>query len=294
MKGKKGSSIALAREVQSLCAGGLSRRAVARMLGMTHGQVQGLLQTAERNRVREFDRVHLGTPMTLTGDWIVIGDVHVPCTDYPFAQLVLRVAQRYGIRNLLIAGDMFNQDVFGAYADVVIPPSWADELKAAQYLFHEWVEAFDSIAVLMGNHDRRLQKWTNAELGASEIFGMVNSSDKITVSNYGYCTVLSADEKWRVTHPRGYSRVRLSLANEIAEHHDCHIISFHEHHTAMSYDTYGRHIIINAGTLANPENFAYAVLDDSRSPAMTNSFAMIRNGVGSLFGKYPLTDWTMI
>ena len=267
---------------------------IGKRFGMTRGKVAGIVKRQKEKDLnrRKFDTVALGTPFTLQGDFIIVGDVHVPTTDYDFASLVLVVAKKQGVKRLIIAGDMFNMDAFSLYEAVVASPSWREERDAARVLFHTWLEWFDDIYVIMGNHDRRLQKWAGGQLDESDIFGMVTSSDKVHVSNWGHLKVKTAQGDYMVTHSKEYSINQLTVANEMAQKYQCHMITHHEHHTAIGWDRYGRYVIVNNGGLFDQSKMAYVVLDSSKRPVMKNSFCMLKNGVPRLFGHVPFTDWS--
>jgi len=121
---------------------------------------------------------------------------------------------------------------------------------------------------------------------------MITSSDKVKTSNYGFLNVKSNGEPWRITHPKNYSINQLIVADQLAMKYQSNIMSFHEHHQSIGRDRYNHYTIMNVGCLADPSKLAYTVMDDSKSAGMVQGFAMLKNGVGSLFGRYPFTDWS--
>lgn len=279
----------------SLNAGGMSYSQIAKMCGATRGQVGNDIALWRREFSadrRKFEVVNLGTPLRIRCDnALIVGDVHVPCTDYDFSRLVLHVARKQDIKTLIVAGDMFNMDSWSKYQAVVPAPKWQEERDAARVLFSEWVEWFDDIYVLMGNHDRRLQKWSGGQLGEADIFGMVDSSTKVHTSNFGWMTAETAAGEWRVTHSSQYSINQLTVAEQLALKHQCNVITHHEHHAAVGWDRYGRYVIVNNGALVDPAKLAYVVLDDSKNAVTQNAFTVLRNGVPHLYGRAPMTDW---
>jgi len=251
-------------------------------------------QMREKKHGKDLVEWSLGTPWRLEGDWMIIGDVHVPYTDYEFSQLVALVARKNMSkpRRLLIAGDFFNMDTFSNYIHLVNIPTWKEERDAAKTLLHEWLETFDEIRMLMGNHDRRLQKFVNGEFDETDILSLVISNpDMVKMSGYGYCTIDTPGGVYRVTHPKNYSINQLVVADQLALKFGQHIISFHEHHLSAGYDRYKRYMVVNGGCLVDPDKLAYVKLDDSKSAGMAAGFVMLRNGAPQLFGKSPFTDW---
>ncbi len=223
---------------------------------------------------------------------MVVGDVHLPCTDVDFAGLLVRVAQKYALKRLIVGGDFFNMDAFSFYTNCIPPPSWTQERDAAREIIADWLDWFDEVYFLMGNHDRRLQRWANGEFDESDLFGMITSSDKCRYSNWGWCVVNTpAAYPWRVTHAKEYSVNQLTVAGELANKFQMNIISHHEHHLAHGWDKYKRFVTVNNGGLFDADKFAYAVLDDNKKSSMTKGFTRLQNGVAHIYGEYPYTDW---
>jgi predicted phosphodiesterase len=271
---------------------------LAKMEGTTRSAISGKIHRyglqLEDDKNRALFAANLGTPLKLKGDAMVVGDVHVPTTDYDFALLPAQIAQKHlkkGSRRLIIAGDFFNLDVFSTYSAILHHASWAEERDAGRALIKRWLDVFDEIYIVMGNHDRRLQKWAKGELDETDIFGMLIQNPRVVVSNYGWLTVETDSGPYRVTHGRNYSINQLTVSAELANKFQCNIISHHEHHLAVGWDRYGRWVIVNNGTLVNPAKLDYAVMDDGKNPNMKQGFTLLRNGTPHLFGKAPFTDW---
>jgi len=224
---------------------------------------------------------------------MIVGDVHVPFTDWEFAQRVVRVARKEKITKLLIAGDFWNYDHLSLYENAVVPPTWGQERDSGKRLIQAWGSWFESMDVIMGNHERRKSKRTNGHEDDEDIFSALAAVfPNLKSSIYGWCELISGGVPWRISHPRNYSVNQLSVADAVAQKFCVNTLTFHEHHLAIGYDRYGRHVIANGGCLADPRKLAYVHLDDSRSAGMKIGFAMIRNGSVTLFGKSPYTDWS--
>lgn len=285
------------QELLQLNRAGLTYSELAKRYGSTRGTVARAIANAKkgvRKTEAKFQRVRLGAPFALKGDAMIVGDVHVPTTDYQLARMVGTIAEKHltAPRKLIIAGDMFNFDSFSVYAPVVRAPSMRDELEAARQLLHDWLDVFAEIYVIMGNHDRRLQKWSAAEFEAADIFSMITTDPRVKVSNYGWCTLDTPGGRYRITHSRNYSVNAGTVAGELANKYQCHIICHHQHHLCKTLDRWKRYICIDNGGLFDVEQLAYVVLDDSKSPGMAQGFTMLRDGSPTLFGKFPFEDWT--
>jgi len=275
--------------IVSLHAAGKSYHEMALQFGVT---AEAIRSVCRRTKIpKEFDPTPLPDPLHLHGDFIVVGDVHVPYTNWEFAKLVGRVAEKTGIRRLVIGGDFFNLDSFSRYQHACSPATWAQERDAARVLIADWLEVFQDIYIVQGNHDRRLTNWTAAELDEGDIWGMINTSTKLHHTPYGYCVVTSNGVDWRITHPANYGRNQLTVMSDIANKYGSNVIGYHEHHAAQGWDVYKRWVIVNGGSLVDPCKLAYVALDDNRMAGMAAGFVVLRNGVANVLGAHPFTDW---
>jgi predicted phosphodiesterase len=280
----------VAPELYALNSGGVPYCDLQKKYHLTHGQISGAIDRYKQAKNRP--QVYLGEPLKLVGDYVIVGDVHIPCTNWGIADLVGRVAEKTDVRRLIIAGDFLNQDAFSCYPKNVKLPSWTEERDAARVLIRDWAEVFDEIIFTMGNHDRRLEKWSGGEFPGEDIFGILTMGNKkCKFSEYGYCMVNSGGVSWRVTHPKNYGRNQLVVASDLANKYSCNVWSLHEHHLSLGYDVYGKYICVNGGGLYDPDKMAYVCLDDSRSAGMIPGFGMLKDGVPTLYGKEPFTDW---
>ena len=223
------------------------------------------------------------TAWRLTGDWVLVGDLHCPFTDWGLAGQVGAEARKAGIRQLLICGDVFDMQALGAYAPVVPPAEALAEEKAGRYALRMWERTFETIRILTGNHDLRLFKALQGALGEAAVtaalLARLGADERTEWSVYGYAIIETETGEWRVTHPQNYSRNALNVARRLAAKHLQHIVTFHEHHNAVGFDDSGRFVIANVGCLADPNKLAYKMLADrSSTPEMCQGFALLKGG----------------
>ena len=258
--------------------------------GMIYRAQKGTDRTGEVGSPGLFDPLaELPPPLhDLSGDFIIIGDVHVPSTDYEFAQLPVMIAKKHlkKPRKLIIAGDWWNMDTFSCYPEIVKSVTFQQEAKASEHLMKILCEAFDEIYYIMGNHDRRIERFSRGQITPGML---MKERGNVTISEWGHCIV---NNTWRVTHSSNYSVNQLVVADQLAQKYQMNIIAHHSHQFAIGTDRYGRYTIINNGGLFDPGKLIYAILDDNKSPAMIPGFTMLKNGYPYLFGKIGMfTDW---
>ena len=283
----------------------ITKQTLADTLGCTFETLHSRLYRARKNSqkdaelgdTRKLFEYNLDEILQLSGDFLIVGDVHSPFTDYDFAQLVSLVAYKHLAkpRKLLVAGDLFDMGNFSKYETVIPAPTWQQERDALEALMREWLEVFDEIYVILGNHDRRMQKLTNGAFDENDLVRLIGvEPDKITSSIYGYCVIDTPMGEYRVTHPANYSQNQLTVAEKLSWKHNQHIISHHEHHVALGWDRYKNHLLVNNGCLADYNKFGYVNLDDNTSASMEQSFVLLKDGYPHVLGKKPpFTNWKL-
>lgn len=224
----------------------------------------------------------------VSGDWLVCGDVHLPTTNFALAYDMLETARYLGIKNLAIVGDLLNMDALSKYEHIMPPVRFADEVEPAIDMLAEYSGWFDQIKMVLGNHDHRLMKSLRGDFKADWYARILDAANgKLEISPYSHMELKSGKEKWRLTHPGNYSRVKGRVADTLAQKYQCNVVTFHEHHVAKMRDTFNRYTLINGGGLFDHEKMAYVMLVDNTSPIMCNGFVVIQNGTGEIVTPYP-------
>jgi hypothetical protein len=292
---------------------GLSVKEAAARLGVNYNNARRCKHIYTKNTRPEMiefhEEVYTGksTKVTLPvytghqthiGDAICVGDVHVPTTNWEIAEWVYQVGANTGIKTLIIAGDLLNVDAFSYYPPVVPEIDFGTEQLASKVLLAHYADQFDKIVITLGNHELRYMKARRGSVTTDELLALVSddrSRAKMEISPYPYMNVVSSGVNWHVTHPRDFSRQKITVGNKLAQKHQSNVVLFHQHHVGKSVDDYGRYVIIDGGGLFDDKKMAYVAMQDSTSPTMNNGFVVIRGGVGHLITPYPaytdLAQW---
>ena len=296
MKEKLLATPAQVQQIEDLSQSGLTPHQIARALGVIVADVNRIVLEAQQRRrsgIQELLKVNFGEPLVLHGDnWMVTSDWHVPETDWGMIERMIAIAQKHlrPPRQLVIAGDFFSQSQFSQYAALVPPAPWAQERDAAREILLTLLETFADIWIVMGNHDRRLIKWSAANLDESDVFGMVIQNPRVHVNKFAYCTLETTHGKWRATHPDAYRQKRGVTPGDLADRLDMNVISGHEHHSSLSVSPSGKHTAVSIGGLYDTSKIAYVQLTDSLRPAMVPGFSMLLDGYPYLFVD-GVTNW---
>lgn len=260
---------------------------------MTYDAMHGRLWRAKLNITPhpELFQHIVGDPLRLSGDWIVLGDVQLPTTDYDFAILPAAIAKRHlsKPRQLLIVGDLMNMDCFAAYEKEIGLPGFRQEVESARVILMEWFKVFDRIVWLPGNHERRLSKNSHGAILMQDLAMIINA--RVETHDLDHAIIETGQGEWFAGHGSDYSVNQLTVADALASKYRRHVISFHEHHAAIGWERFGHNVIINGGGLFNQWYMAYVRLTTSKKPNMKNGFVMLKDGYPYLFGKEPLTRW---
>lgn len=224
-------------------------------------------------------------------DFMVIGDVQLPTTDYDFAMLPCIIAKKHlkKPRRLIIAGDLYNMDAWSKYPSIIPTPTWEMERNAARNLLTIYAQTFDEMWMLSGNHERRILIKLDGEMDINDVLIASLPSGKVKATVLDRCTVNTSQGKYTVVHGASYAKKALSNADEFAQKYQSHIISHHEHHAAIGMDRYDRYYIINNGGLFDSKKMSYVQTSTNTMAGMSQGFTMIKNGHPHLFGKF--TDW---
>lgn len=233
----------------------------------------------------------------LAGDFIIVGDVHLPCTDWDLTRKMLRVARRHlaAPRQLLIAGDLLNMSAMSKFRRRVAPIPLRMELRAAEEFITAMLTVFDYIYAFMGNHETWLFDRLDGDLEVDQFARLITDArSRVSFSPYSEAYIESGGEQWYVPHQANYRQTKLSVANDMAAKKGCNVITTHQHFSAVSRDKGDRYTIIDCGGLFDQLLLEYHMLTPSTRPEMTRGFVLLKNGCATLLTPYKtMTDWSV-
>jgi len=210
-------------------------------------------------------------------EFIVGCDSHCPFIHTEIYELMLKVANRYGIKTFIHPGDFFDELQFSDF--MVSPEDEVDidrEISTAKYIINELEKYFKSLYFTQGNHDVRLWKQLIRSGKSTDeswriIWNLLN--DKIIkTSQYRYMEV---NGYWRLTHPKNVIKVGGIPAIRLRAKVDMSLIIAHGHLYGEVPDPSSKYYIINPGCLCDPEKVAYACSWDTSHDRWHPGFMMV-------------------
>jgi hypothetical protein len=227
----------------------------------------------------------------LEGDWVLTGDWELPYLSPAIFQQMLKQARRLKIKNLMVAGDVFEFERLGPFAAVVPVPHPMTEEKVALALMDEVLDWFEDVRCILGNHDSRCIKALEGAVQPEDIMAALCSKlggdPHVHWSVYGHCVIESETGPWRITHPKNYSRTPMAVGRKLAAKYLQHIVGFHAHATSIGFDESGRYIVAGVGCMADVTKLPYHMLVDSTHPQMNQGFAALKHGRLSVYSDHP-------
>jgi predicted phosphodiesterase len=215
-------------------------------------------------------------------DFIVISDIEIPDHDPAMLQAVLLTAMAKGIKTLIIAGDYLATDnaTLNSWTETWAMGnqiSYEGALALAVEILAKFVDFFDAIHVIQGNHDDRISRATGGEVW----FGMLLDRAKlkaegkceIRFSRYSYLSVRTRRGTMAIYHQHNFSKTPVKLAQEMYAKENgpdydpadlnpktekCHIVVTHCHLAQKGWSPDGLRECIALGTLRDPVRTRYA------------------------------------
>jgi len=138
-----------------------------------------------------------------------------------------------------------------------------EEWHHARKTIRRLVEFFDHSEWIMGNHCGRLLRQIQSPLVPNDLKRLfADDSDKVHISPYYFCELISNHVKWRVIHPKSAGRDDPQIyASKLLTN----IIMCHSHHWNFGKDRSGKFFSISNGCLVDERLLAYVATRDQKT-----------------------------
>jgi predicted phosphodiesterase len=207
---------------------------------------------------------------------------------------MIAVCKKKKIKNIIIAGDFFDELAFSPFTDYD-KLNWVDEKGYAREVGDIIFKTFKQVKFITGNHDIRCFKRLKAKGDVYGIWDEVfkREDTKNFVSMYSHCKLHSGDKKWHITHPQYGTKTDYGLRELMAIHPGYNVIAGHSHINKRVQDASGTVEGIYLGGMIAPEKIGWKQRRDDLRFKWHPSFAVIEDGYADVFYK-DFTNWGRI
>lgn len=230
-----------------------------------------------RSDVKRYDE-----PLEVTGNAVILGDIHCPFHDARWMDKVIGLALKRGINQAIIAGDLADFNAFSTFGrDVGID---ADaEIDALSDLVDALGQCFERIHYFAGNHDvRPIRALRDAGLSMHTVMRMFapRPDDKtFYTSDYHWCWLTSGGVRYQIEHPKNASIHATLVPKKLAAKYECSVIAAHGHVWGITRSDSGRHWAIDSGMMADPQRMGYCQIVHNVRPMMMQGAVLVIDGL---------------
>jgi predicted phosphodiesterase len=271
----------LEEQVKRLRSQGYSYRQIGDSLGISKDTAQKI---GRRDKSPlSFEQRDLPPELELSGNLVVVSDIHAETADKNAIEHVVATARKTGIQKIAIVGDMFNMDAFSPFPVMVPPGQISGEISAVAEIITFFAKWFRRIYICRGNHDARISILTLGQIDLENVYDLtLRSRDvrkKVVITPRDRMWLDSPSGRWLLAHQKENSRVRLSVAQKLCDSYQCHVVACHQHGLAVGVSSNGKYVIADNGCLADPHYSIYKEMNTNAFPKWAVGYSFIKNGV---------------
>lgn len=220
--------------------------------------------------------------LRLSGDYLLLSDLHIPYHDPAFIERAVRTAQRDGIRKFVIIGDTMDANQFSKRGKQLgVQRSWQDDVIIAEGVYRALLSVFDLGIVLMGNHDAWYESHYRGMIDPAFMFPRVfQTGERITFSRYEQAEVASGGKAIRLLHGANYSAANpLGVAQRLSAKFEQSVVMGHQHHSCSGRSWSGKHQCVCLGGCYDVGRLSYLHVSPRTNPVQTRSFGVLQGGI---------------
>lgn len=185
-------------------------------------------------------------------------------------------------------GEMFG--LLGDIGKADIEDGVSTELAEAGKVLRRLADQFDAVDWDLGNHEGRLLRTMETELGPKILFNLVALPDiqrpKWRIAPYYFSTLISAGEVFQIEHPKNTAKFS---AWKLCAKYGRSVIMTHSHQLNFTFDVSGCFYAIEAGCCADETRFAYAAQRHNTAAQHALGAVIVRDGYPWLL--HAKIDW---
>jgi len=303
--------------------------------GLSSDAVRSQVTRAKLERKLNPDRVRVSTypvydnPLTMEGDALVLPDIEFPFHHAEFVNACLDLADAWGIKQLILAGDALHFDSLTGFAPAWVDPDPGGITSDIEALLMSFAKTLSSrkqgeMMTMIGDIGQRTERdglSSELRIARAEMERIARQFDRVdfVIGNHEgrflrkmetaldpaeLLRLLEVDTgKWRIA-PFYYSYLDTpggrytiehpkncvkGVAKDLAAKYHTHVIMAHNHHVIFQFDISGNYYAIEAGHCVDEARLPYAAQRHNRAPAHALGGVIVRDGYPWLLSK--ATDW---
>lgn len=298
---------------------GKTFKEIAQELGLAEGTVKThyyLTVGQTSGPIQESRYVAYNEPPEIEGDALVIPDAEIPFHHAEFMNRVLDLADAWGIKQMVAAGDLLHMDSLSGWE-----PSWyasnsslsakaeeklldfaktlpsrkqadlielivdsaryegrgySTEMQEARHVLKSINDLFDPIVYIMGNHEGRFLRTINAPTEPSELLRMMQLDSGRWVIAPYYYCILRSGG--RVIRITHPKTAADNAARALAGQYLMDVLMGHSHKLLWGWDTSGTFYAIHMGHCVDEMRLAYAAQRDAKRYYHKLGAVIVRDG----------------
>ena len=249
---------------------------------------KGLPRPEDTGYIQRFD-----APLQVTGDCMVAGDFQVPFYHVEATQRLLAIAQKLGIKQLIIGGDFFDLPYWSTFDRTLMQQqlTWTDDKAIGRRIFAELLEWFDRIYITADNHSLRYFRKTEFKESISAFYGGVVGDALATKVSVSESPIVTVNDVWAVVHPAAYRQLKLSSASALAMKLEKNIFVFPGHLAEKGISKYVNWLIVDGGCMTDSELHEYVAHKITPHPNWNVGFYALKDNYPREFWFHPLYPW---
>lgn len=219
----------------------------------------------------------------------IIGDSHIPDHDTVIMDIVLKVAQKFGIYDLLVNGDFWSLDSFSAWAMAQVRSTvFRTEMSKGLIALQAFLQHFKRILMDEGNHERRMNHKTDGQMNVGEF---VSELENVEFSDYDHIDLTSGDKEIYVVHQKNYGDKPNFIPEKLVVKFHKNIWCGHLHRLSFCYDPSGKYWLVEGGHLCSVEHIEYKMKRTTTHRQWTQGFGIVIDGHPYLIDKNNADFW---
>jgi hypothetical protein len=310
---------------------GLKRVEIAKKIGLPYSTYLARLQYARErvqippSRYPKYDKAPV-----ITGDVIIMGDLHIPYHHSEFVNRCLQLCLKWGVGTAILAGDAIDahsfshwgsdvgtgiENTLSANAEKALldeieklpaaqqnqmreliagmtrePDDISTELAESRIVLRQLAAAFQRVLWFTGNHESRVVRKIEKALTGAEISTLFGAGGDKWTFSGYYYALVHS----------GGTQYRVThpknsgkgSSKKLAGKYQSHVVMLHNHALSLQADPSGRYLGIEPGMCADLERIDYSAQRDSTGDMPINGALIIRGGYPYLLN--PFTDFDFL